>query len=93
MGVLQAARELGIQVPEDLSVIGYDDIEVAEYLGLTTVRQLLYTSGQRSAELLLEILHDPQTEPVCELMRTELVVRNTTSPPHSVYLPNQSNRI
>jgi len=83
MGVLQAARELGIRVPEDLSVIGYDDIEVAEYLGLTTVRQLLFTSGQRSVEILLEILHDPQTEPVCEVMPTGLVARNTTSHPCS----------
>jgi DNA-binding LacI/PurR family transcriptional regulator len=80
MGVLQAARDLGLRVPEDLSVIGYDDIEVAEYLGLTTIRQLLYESGQRGVELLLEILQKPSTEPNCEVLPVELVVRSTTAP-------------
>ena len=91
MGVLQAARELGLRVPQDLSVIGYDDIEIAEYLGLTTIRQLLYASGQRSVELLLEILHEPYTEPVCEVFPTELVVRNTTAPPKSAPPLNPDN--
>jgi DNA-binding LacI/PurR family transcriptional regulator len=81
MGVLQAARELGLKVPEDLSVIGYDDIEVAEYLGLSTIRQLLLKTGQRGVELLLEILHQPHMQPVCEVMPTELVVRGSTAPP------------
>ncbi len=81
MGVLQAAREKGIRVPEDLSIIGYDDIELAEYLGLTTIRQLLYESGQRGVELLLDILQEQQIEPVCETLPTELVLRNTTAPP------------
>jgi DNA-binding LacI/PurR family transcriptional regulator len=83
MGVLQAAREKHIRVPEDLSIIGYDDIELAEYLGLTTVRQLLYESGQRGVELLLDILQEQQNEPVCETLPIELVVRSTTAPPES----------
>lgn len=81
MGVLQAASERGLQVPQDLSVIGYDDIEVAEYLGLTTIQQLLHESGQRGVELLLDILHNPETQPVCDVMPTKLVVRDTTAPP------------
>ena len=80
MGVLQAARENSLRVPEDLSVVGYDDIEVAEYLGLTTIRQLLYESGQRGVELLLEILQEPSTQPICEVMPVELVARSTTAP-------------
>jgi DNA-binding LacI/PurR family transcriptional regulator len=83
MGVLQAARELGFHVPEDLSVIGYDDIEVAEYLGLTTIRQLLYETGQRGVELLLEVFHKTQKEPVSETMPTDLIIRDTTAPPKS----------
>jgi LacI family transcriptional regulator len=81
MGVLQAAREMNLRVPEDLSVIGYDDIEVAEYLTLTTIRQLLYESGQRGVELLLDILHNPRAKPKCEVMPTELIIRETTAPP------------
>lgn len=78
MGVLQAARDLGFQVPGDLSVIGYDDIEVAEYLGLTTIRQLLFESGQRGVELLFQLLGDVQSSPVCEVLPTQLVIRGTT---------------
>jgi len=80
MGVLEAARELGLDVPGDLSVIGYDDIEIAEYLGLTTIRQLLYLSGQRGVELLLESIEQQNDKPVCEIMPTELVLRDTTAP-------------
>ncbi len=47
LGVIAAARELGLHVPDDLSVIGYDDIEAADYVGLTTVRQQLFESGRR----------------------------------------------
>jgi DNA-binding LacI/PurR family transcriptional regulator len=61
-------------------VIGYDDIESAEYMGLTTVRQMLYESGKRGVELLLDKLADPTTEPVCEVMPTELIARRTTAP-------------
>ena len=46
MGVLQAARAAGLRVPEDLAVIGFDDIDVAEVLGLTTVRQPLRETGR-----------------------------------------------
>jgi LacI family transcriptional regulator len=81
MGVLKAAKDLDLAVPDDLSVIGYDDIEVAEYLGLTTIRQLLYKSGQRGIEILLDILDGSSAEPACEVLPTELVIRQTTAPP------------
>jgi LacI family transcriptional regulator len=81
LGVMEAARELSLRVPEDLSVVGYDDIEIAEYLGLTTMRQLLFESGKRGVELLLEILADPKTKPMCEILPAELVVRGTTAAP------------
>jgi DNA-binding LacI/PurR family transcriptional regulator len=81
MGVIQAARDADLRVPESLSVIGYDDIQAAEYMELTTVRQLLFESGQQGVKLLLETLEDPETEPVHEVLPTELIVRGTTAPP------------
>lgn len=81
VGVLEAARELGLRVPQDLSVVGYDDVEVAEILGLTTMRQMLFESGQRGVELLLETLEKPETRPVYQVLPTELVIRDTTGPP------------
>lgn len=83
MGVLEAARNLGLQVPGDLSVMGYDDIEIAEYLGLTTIRQLLYESGQLGVELLLDILEGLNAAPVCHVLPTEMIIRGTTAPPSS----------
>jgi DNA-binding LacI/PurR family transcriptional regulator len=81
IGVLEAAREMGQRVPEDLSVVGYDDIEMADVLRLTTVRQLLFESGQRGVELLLEAIENPDTDPFQEVLPSELVVRGTTGPP------------
>ena len=68
LGVIAAARELGLHVPDDLSVIGYDDIEAADYVGLTTVRQQLFESGRRGAEILLaEIGSRSEQPPVARL--------------------------
>lgn len=55
-GVLAAAAAAGLQVPRDLSVVGFDDIEISSYVGLTTVRQPLFESGRIGAELLLAAL-------------------------------------
>jgi DNA-binding LacI/PurR family transcriptional regulator len=81
IGVLEAARELGLRVPEDLSVIGYDDIEIADMMQLSTMRQLLFESGQYGAESLLETLGNSETRPAQRVLPTELVVRSTTAPP------------
>jgi DNA-binding LacI/PurR family transcriptional regulator len=80
VGVLEAARSLGISVPGELSVIGFDDIEVAAYLGLTTVRQPLVESGRRGAKLLLDVLAGRSVAPLRELLPLELIVRGTTGP-------------
>jgi DNA-binding LacI/PurR family transcriptional regulator len=81
IGVLEAAREMKLRVPEDLSVVGYDDIESAEFVHLTTIRQSLYESGVQGARLLLKQMADPFPEPKEILLATELVVRHTTAPP------------
>ncbi len=81
LGVVAAARELGLHVPDDLSVIGYDDIEAADYVGLTTVRQRLFESGRRGAEILLAEIANRSEEPPVAHLSPELVVRATTAPP------------
>jgi DNA-binding LacI/PurR family transcriptional regulator len=83
MGVIEAAQAAGISVPGELSIVGYDDIEIAEFLGLTTIRQLLYESGERGIQLLLRTLTDPEVEPRSEIMPTELIVRTTAAPPRT----------
>jgi DNA-binding LacI/PurR family transcriptional regulator len=81
LGVVAAARELGLHVPDDLSVIGYDDIEAADYVGLTTIRQQLFESGRRGAEILLAEIDGRSAEPPVARLTPELRVRATTAPP------------
>ncbi len=83
LGVLEAARASGRSVPDDLSIIGFDDIEMASLVGLTTVRQPLELSGQRAADLMLAALdrNDEVTGPpgpINEELQLELISRSTT---------------
>ena len=81
--MLEAARGLGIDVPGHLSVIGFDDIEIAAYAGLTTVRQPLFESGRRGAELLLQALAGEPAPCRVETLPLDLVVRGTSGPPRA----------
>jgi LacI family transcriptional regulator len=79
-GVLDAAARAGLAVPEDLSVIGFDDIELASAIGLTTVRQPLRESGQAGARLLLDAL-DGGAGGAVELPGLAVVKRRTVGSP------------
>lgn len=81
LGVVQAAREGGLRVPEDLSVVGFDDIDVAAYAGLTTVRQPLVDSGREAVRLVEIERAEPSASAQRHLMEIELVRRATTAPP------------
>src|SRR3712207_6127275 len=81
LGMIEAFQALGAQVPDDLSVIGFDDVEVARYAGLTTVAQPLEDSGTRGAELLLSALEGEDVFQARQHLSLELVVRGTTAPP------------
>ena len=63
LGVLKAARQLGVKVPDQLAVIGFDDLDMADYEDLTTVRQHLDESGRIAIEILLAHIMDP-TRPI-----------------------------
>lgn len=81
LGVLEAARQRDLRIPHDLSVVGFDDIEVAAYAGLTTVRQPLVESGRQAARIAEEERADPGRPPRQHVLDIELVSRNTTAPP------------
>ena len=78
IGVIEAARERGLTIPDDLSIIGFDNIEAAEYLNITTIRQALYESGVRGTELLLENMDKRPFPPVKIVLPTNLIERSTT---------------
>ena len=79
IGVLEAAASLGLDVPGDVSVIGYDDVEAADFVGLTTVRQPLSESGERAVARLAALIEGNHEGPLREVMPVSLVVRRTTS--------------
>jgi LacI family transcriptional regulator, xylobiose transport system transcriptional regulator len=82
MGLYQAARELGLRIPEDLSVVGFDDLDVARWMHpqLTTVRQPLCDMAVAATELALSLAAgDHPLQPRIEVA-TELVVRESTAP-------------
>lgn len=79
LAALEAAQALGLAVPGDLSVIGYDDIEIADYLGLTTIRQPLFQTGVEAIQMLLTCIEQPTGHPRQILLPVELVIRGTTA--------------
>jgi LacI family transcriptional regulator, repressor for deo operon, udp, cdd, tsx, nupC, and nupG len=81
IGAMQIARDAGLRVPENLSMVGFDDHDVSAYVGLTTIRQDVIGQGERAAQLLLDRLAGRSTEPVHEVQTTRLIVRRTTGPP------------
>lgn len=81
-GVLGAARNMGVSVPKDLWVIGFNDIAQARWpiLDLSTVRQPLDRMAERAIELLCLRIEGSDAEPVTERLPTRLVLRGTTDP-------------
>ncbi|TMD28739.1 MAG: LacI family transcriptional regulator [Chloroflexi bacterium] len=80
VGALEAARELGLRVPEQLSVIGFDGIEISELLELSTMQQPLQEMGELGASKLVELIENPSHPPELIRFDTKFVERRTTSP-------------
>ena len=79
IGVLAAADRLGVAVPGELSVVGFDDIESAAFLGLTTVRQPLARSGTESARRLCALLRGERVRPLRQELPIELMARGSSA--------------
>jgi DNA-binding LacI/PurR family transcriptional regulator len=83
LGLLSALHEHGLRVPEDISVTGFDDVDLCRYTypPLTTVRQDRVAMGQGAIQLLLSMIEDePLAEPAPLVVPTRLVVRQSTGP-------------
>jgi DNA-binding LacI/PurR family transcriptional regulator len=84
IGAMWAARELGLHVPEDLSVVGFDDLEMAPHSNppLTTVHQPIRGKGEEAARLLLRMIASPDLErPEHKILETRLIIRASTAVP------------
>lgn len=83
IGLLRALRELGIQVPDDVSVIGFDDLKILEYLPLplTTVHVPKYEMGRRAAEMVIRLIEANGEVPAERVfLDAKLVIRESTRP-------------
>ncbi len=80
MGVIRALREMDLRIPDDVSVVGFNDVYLAEQVGLTTVHVPRVEMGVLSVRMLLDIIRGAQP-PKPVILRTKLVVRTSTAPP------------
>jgi LacI family xylobiose transport system transcriptional regulator len=82
-GVYEAARSLGLTVPGDVSVVGYDDIPPSRWMGpqLTTVRQPLTEMAEQATRLVLALRTESRTSAARLDLATSLIVRGSTAPP------------
>lgn len=83
LGTQRAARELGLDVPGDLSIVGFNDIPLADLLNppLTTVHVPMHEMGVRAATLLIRVIEGAPIERRREVLETELIVRGSTAAP------------
>jgi DNA-binding LacI/PurR family transcriptional regulator len=83
IGVLRAARDLGIPVPRDLSVVGFDDIDISRHTNppLTTVHQPIRLKGETAVRMLLSMIEGGESRPTTTTLETRLIVRESTAPP------------
>jgi len=81
IGALREARNMGFSVPQDLSVVGHDDLSMLSLAepGLTTVRIDCTKLAEAAAEMLANLLLDPDTDPEPKVISTSLVMRQTAS--------------
>ncbi|MCC6614163.1 MAG: LacI family DNA-binding transcriptional regulator [Anaerolineae bacterium] len=83
IGVMNAVREMGLRVGEDVAVGGFDDIPAAEHLnpGLTTIRQPIFHIGQQLTERLLQLIEGSSVGELSTLVEPELILRGSSNPP------------
>lgn len=85
IGAMQEAKRLGLRVPQDLSVVGFDDIQFAQYCEptLTTISQPKYEIGRQAMYLMLETLKGIDIHPGSRLLETQLVIRESAAAPRT----------
>jgi LacI family transcriptional regulator len=85
IGAIRACKDRGLRVPEDVSVVGFDDIRSAAFYNpsLTTIRQPLNQMGIMAARILLQRIRGQEAVPDTVPIQPELVIRESTAAPHS----------
>ncbi|MBN2103691.1 LacI family DNA-binding transcriptional regulator [bacterium] len=76
-GAIRALQEAGLTIPRDMAIVGFDDIELAQYLGLTTIHQPLYEMGRLAVHRLMERIKGKLPEHLDKHFSTHLVIRDS----------------
>src|SRR5699024_7889235 len=74
IGAMKAMREMDIRI----TVIGYDDITISDYIGLSTVRQPMYQMGKLATQMLIQHMEDEGLKPTQTIFSPELILRSST---------------
>jgi LacI family transcriptional regulator len=76
-GALKALQESGLKTPQDIAIVGFDDIELAQYLGLTTIHQPMFEMGCLAIERLIQRINHVNMEKLDKRFNTHLVIRDS----------------
>lgn len=79
-GAWAALRDAGLHVPNDIALIGYDNLKLSRYLGLSTIDQKMYDVGRHATQRLLQRMRAPQDAPLSEAVELDIVVRRSSLP-------------
>ncbi|MTI88389.1 MAG: LacI family transcriptional regulator [Balneolaceae bacterium] len=79
VGAMYALSKLGMEVPRDIAIMGYDNIKLSKYLDLTTIDQKMYTVGQEATKRLAEIIKNPDSELFQKILDPVLIKRKSTT--------------
>ena len=79
LGVIERIKDYGLSVPEDIAVVGFDNIEISELTipSLTTVKQPIYEIGMSASSVLLDLIGKKRKPPIRKILKTELIIRES----------------
>lgn len=92
LGAIEGTRELGFNLPEDLSIVGFDDMEISSFVTprLTTIKQPAYDMGTLGVEVLLNQIQRGAYKPVHRMLETQLIIRESTT---FAPAPSRNNKV
>ncbi len=91
LGVMRAAKEAGLRIPEDVALVGFDDIEFAKFVGLTTMRQPIALMGQMAVDRLMARIHGEQNGDFHHKLKAELIIRETCGSRKAFHVQTEAN--
>ncbi len=93
LGVMRAAKEAGVRIPQDLALVGFDDIEFAKFVGLTTMRQPIATMGRMAVTRLLKRIEGRENGDFHRELEAELIVRESCGSRQAFHVRTESDSV